>query len=226
MKDATVLNVELREPGTTNAAKRMRAAGMVPATLYGGDRGARSIAVSPRSVIEILRSDTGQNSILSLKVGDGAEQTALLHEFQVDPVSSRLLHVDFKRIAMDVAVEVDVPVEIVGEARGVRIEKGIMDQIIRELRVRCLPGAIPDNVTFDVSELDIGDSVHVSDLEIPDDVELLMDLESTVLAIAAPAAEEEPEELEEGEELIGDALEPELIGKSGDDEESEDDDES
>lgn len=220
MKDATVLEVELREPGTTNVAKRLRVAGMIPATLYGGDRGPRSIAVSPRRVIEILRSDTGQNSILSLKVGDGAEQTALIHEYQVDPVTSRLLHADFKRIAMDVSIEVDVPVEIVGEARGVKIDKGIMDQIIRELHVRCLPGAIPDHILADVSELEIGDSLHVRDLPIPEGVEILMDLEATILAIAAPTVEEEVED-EEGEDLIGGMAEPELIGK-GDDEEGGD----
>lgn len=224
MKDGTVLEVELREPGTTNAAKRLRRAGMIPATLYGGDRVTRSIAVSPRSVIEILRSETGQNSILSLKVGDGKEQTALIHEYQVDPVSSRLLHADFRRIAMDVAVEVDVPAEIVGEAPGVRIDKGIMDQIIRELHVRCLPGAIPDHFPADVSELEIGDSLHVGDLPVPEGVEVLTDLESTLLTIAPPAAEEEIEE-EEGADLIGEMEEPELIGKS-DDEEGEDGDES
>jgi large subunit ribosomal protein L25 len=224
MKDATVLKVELREPGTTNAAKRLRRAGMIPATLYGGDRGTRSIAVSPRSMIEIMRSETGQNSILSLKVGDGKEQTALIHEYQVDPVSSRLLHADFKRIAMDVAVEVDVPVEIVGEARGVKIDKGIMDQIIRELHVRCLPGAIPDHILADVTELEIGDSVHVRDLVIPEGVEVLVDVDATILAIAAPTIEEEPEE-EEVADLIGGMDEPELIGK-GDEEEEEGGDES
>jgi len=222
MKDGIVLEVELREPGTTNAAKRMRRAGMIPATLYGGDRDTRSIAVSPRKLVEILRSETGQNSILNLKVGGGAEQTALIHEFQVDPVSSRLLHADFKRIAMDVAVEVDVPIEIIGEARGVTIEKGIMDQIIRELRVRCLPGAIPDSIPADVNELEIGDSLHVGDLPIPADVEVLTDLESTLLTIAPPAAEEEPEEEEVGD-LIGEMDEPELIGKGAEDEEEGDD---
>ncbi len=217
MKDGIILEVELREPGTTNKAKRLRRDGMIPATLYGGDRDARSIAVSPRSVIEILRSETGQNSILSLKVGDGAKQTALIHEYQVDPVSSRLLHADFKRIAMDVAIEVDVPIEVVGEPRGVKVDKGILDQIIRELHVRCLPGAIPDNFQVDVSDLGIGDSIHVGDLEIPEGVELMADEEATLLHVTAPTAEEEVE-VDEDADLIGDMAEPELIGKSDDDE--------
>lgn len=221
MKDDTVLQVELREPSTTNAAKRMRRDGMIPATLYGGERGPRSISVSPRSVIEILRSETGQNSILSLSVGDGDEQTALIHEYQVDPVSSRLLHADFKRIAMDVAIEVDIPIEVVGEPRGVKIDKGIMEQVIRELHVRCLPGAIPDNFTVDVSDLDIGDAIHVGDLEMPEGVELMADVEATLIHVTAPTAEEEVEE-EEGADLIGDMAEPELIGgKGGDDEDGD-----
>ena len=221
MKDATVLNVDLREPSTSNAAKRMRRDGMIPATLYGGDREPRSIAVSPRSVIEILRSETGQNSILSLTVGDGNEQTALIHEYQVDPVTSRLVHADFKRIAMDVAIEVDVPIEVVGEARGVKVDKGILDQVIRELHIRCLPGAIPDNFQVDVSDLGIGDAVHVGDLEMPEGVELMTDVEATLLHVTAPGVEEEVAE-DEDADLIGEMAEPELIGgKGGDDEDGD-----
>ena len=222
MKDATVLTVDLREPTTTNAAKRMRRDGMIPATLYGGDREPRSIAVSPRSVIEILRSETGQNSILSLTVGDGNEQTALIHEYQVDPVTSRLLHADFKRIAMDVLIEVDVPIEVVGEPRGVKVDKGILDQVIRELHVRCLPAAIPDNFRVDVSDLGIGDAIHVGDLEMPEGVELMADVEATLLHVTAPGVEEEVAEEEEGAELIGEMAEPELIGGKGGDEEGGD----
>jgi len=150
-------------------------------------------------------------------VGDGAEQTALIHEYQVDPVSSRLLHADFKRIAMDVEVEVAVPVEVVGEARGVKIEKGILDQLIRELQVRCLPAVIPDNFEADVTELEIGDSLHVRDLEVPEGVEVLTDGDEMLLSVTPPTAEEVVEE-EEVEDLLGEMEEPELIGKGGEEE--------
>lgn len=218
MNDALVLEVELREPGSTNEAKRLRTAGMIPAVLYGGGRDPRTIAVSPRTVVEILRSDSGQNSILNLKVADGPEQTALIHDFQIDPVSHRLLHADFKRIAMDVAVEVEVPLEVVGEAPGVKVDKGILDQVLREMSVRCLPGAIPDVFLVDVSKLNINDSIHVSDLEVPEGVEVLTELDSTIVHVAPPAAEVE-EATDEDEDLIGGPAEPEVIGKESDDSE-------
>jgi large subunit ribosomal protein L25 len=151
MSDNLILEVELREPGSSNEAKRLRAAGKIPAVLYGGTREPRTISVSPRSVIEILRSEAGQNTILSLKVADGPEQTALIHDYQVDPLSHRLVHADFKRIDMKIAVEVDVPIETIGEPVGVKVDKGIMDLVTRELHVRCLPGDIPDSFPLDVS---------------------------------------------------------------------------
>lgn len=217
MRDNTILEVVLREPGSSNAAKRMRRDGMIPAVLYGGEREPRTIAVSPRSVIEILQSESGQNSILSLKVADGPEQAALIHDYQVDPISHRLLHADFKRIDMKVAVEVDVPIEPVGVARGVKAEGGIMDLVVRELSIRCLPGDIPDNFTIDVSDLDINDSLHVRDIEVPEGVEVLTEMDATVVNIAPPQEEEEIETDEE--DLLGEAAEPEVIGKGGADEE-------
>jgi large subunit ribosomal protein L25 len=147
-------------------------------------------------------------------VADGAEQTALIHEYQVDPVSHRLLHADFRRIDMAVAIEVDIPVEVVGEARGVKVDHGILEQMIRELPVRCLPGAIPETFDVDVSALEIGDSIHVRDLVMPEGVEILADdLDATVLHISPPQAEEEVESDED--DLLGGSAEPEIIGGKG-----------
>ena len=222
MTDTQLLGVELREPGTSNKAGRLRRAGKVPAVLYGGGRDTRSISVDPRTLIEILRSEHGQNSILNLKVGDGAEQTALIHDYQVDPISRRLQHVDFRRIDLKVEIEVNVPVEVVGEALGVRVDRGILDMILREVHVKCLPTDIPDNLKVDVTELVIGDVAQVSDLEIPAGVELLVDLDQTVLTIAPPTVAIEDEVTEEEEDLLGEMEEPELIGRE-DEEASEDD---
>ncbi len=222
MTDTQLLEVELREPGTSNKAGRLRRAGKVPAVLYGGGRDTRSISVDPRTLIEILRSEHGQNSILNLKVGDGAEQTALIHDYQVDPISRRLQHVDFRRIDLKVEIEVNVPVEVVGEALGVRVDRGILDMILREVHVKCLPTDIPDNLKVDVTELVIGDVAQVSDLEIPAGVELLVDLDQTVLTIAPPTVAIEDEVTEEEEDLLGEMEEPELIGRE-DEEASEDD---
>lgn len=222
MTDTQLLEVELREPGSSNKAKRLRRAGQVPAVLYGGDRETRAIAVNPRSLIEVLRSEHGQNTILALRVGDGAEQTALIHDYQVDPISRTLLHVDFRRIDMKIEIEVNVPVEVVGEAAGVKIDGGILDMILREVHVKCLPTDIPDHLRVDVSELNIGDVAQVSDLDVPDGVELLVDLDQTVLTIAPPTVAIEDETVEEDEDLLGVPAEPELIGREGE-EESEDD---
>lgn len=221
MTDMTSLAVELREPGSSNQAKRLRATGLIPAVLYGGDRDPRTIAVNPRFIVEILRSDQGQNAILTLRVGDGAEQTALIHDYQVDPITHRLLHADFKRISLDVAVEVNVPIEVVGEAHGVKIDHGILDQILREVHVKCLPTDIPDRFTVDVTEVDIGDVLHMSDLEIPDAVEVLADLDQPIVTVAPPAVAEVVAEEEEEEGLIGEIEEPEVIGKGGGEEDAE-----
>ena len=210
MSDQISIDVELREPGTTNQAKRLRRAGKLPAVLYGGAGEARPIAVDPRRVIEILQSEGGQNTILQLKVGDGRQQTALIHDYQVNPVTQKILHADFKRISMDVAIEVDVPVHIVGEARGVKIDHGILEQVVRELSIRCLPGDIPDSFDVDVSALEIGDSLRLSDIVVPEGVEIFGELDQTVVMIAAPTVGEEVATDED--DLLGLPTEPELIG--------------
>jgi len=214
------LDVDVREPGSSNAARRLRGAGMLPAVLYGGNRDPRPIAVSPRQVVEILQSDAGQNSILTLKVADGRKQTVLINDYQVDPISQRLLHADFIRISMDTAVQVQVPIETVGEARGVKVDRGIMDVIVRELAVECLPGDIPDSIKIDVSELEIGDAIHLQDVQVPEGVVLQGEPDTTILTVAPPTVEEVEEETEELD-LIAEAEEPEVIGKGDDDEEAD-----
>jgi large subunit ribosomal protein L25 len=220
--EIVVVEADLREPGSSNQAKRLRAAGRLPAVLYGEERDPRPIVVSPRHVVEILQSDQGQNAILSLKVTDGREQTALIHDYQVDPISHKLVHCDFKRISLDVAVEVTVPIHTVGDPVGVKVDKGILDHVLREIDVRCLPTAIPDFLEVDVAELGIGDGVHISDLTVPEGVELLVDEDLTV-ATVAPPQELEVETTEE-EDLLGEMEEPEVIGKGGDEDEEEEQD--
>lgn len=221
MKQAVDIQVELREPGSSNRARRLRQEGKIPAVLYGEEREPRTIAVNPRDLVEILTSDQGENTILNLTVGDGKGQTALIHDYQVDPVSYRVLHADFKRISMDVEVEVQVPVHVHGEPIGVRRDDGVLDQVMRELTVRCLPGSIPDSFDIDVSDLEINDSVHVSDLEVPEGVVLEAEPERTIAVVAPP--QELELEVEEEEDLLGEAEEPELIRpeREGDEEEVE-----
>lgn len=222
MKEAVDIQVELREPGSSNQARRLRRDGKVPAVLYGEDRDPRPIVVNPRDLVEILTSDQGENTILSLTVGEGNSQTALIHDYQVDPVTHKILHADFKRISMDVEVEVDVPVHLQGEPIGVKRDGGVLDQVVRELKVRCLPGSIPDAFDLDVSKLEIGDSLHVSDIEAPEGVVIEEDPEQT-LAVVAPPQELEVETTEE-DDLLGEAEEPELIRPDRDDEDEAEED--
>ena len=219
MADSNVVDVQLREPGSSNQARRLRREGILPAVLYGGDHAAQVIAVDPRRVVEILQSESGQNTILTLKLPDKRKkQTVMINDFQVHPLTHRLLHADFLRISMDQPIEVNVPVLLVGEPQGVRIDHGVLEQIFREVHVKCLPSDIPEHFEIDVTELKIGDVAHVSDIDFPEDIELLEDLERPVASVAAPRVEIEEEE-EEEEDLLD--LEPKLIRPDREGEEGE-----
>ena len=219
--EAVSIHVELREPGSSNQAKRLRREGKLPAVLYGGGREPRTIVVDPKDVVRILKSDSGQNTLLNLQVGEGRKQPALIHDYQVDPITHRILHADFLRIDLKAELEVEVPIEVVGEARGVKVDHGILEIIQREVTVRCLPTDIPDHIPVDVSALGIGDAVHLSDLPAPEGVQILGDPEQAIVIVAAPAVAVEAEAAAEEEEgLIAPAAEPEVIGKGGAAEES------
>ncbi|MDX1389721.1 MAG: 50S ribosomal protein L25 [Acidobacteriota bacterium] len=193
----------------------------MPAVLYGAGRKPRPITVSPRHVAEILRSDAGQNTILKLQVpGQKRTATALICDYEVDPITHRLIHADFKRISMTERIEVNVPIEIVGEAVGVRVDHGILDQLEREVPVRCLPTDIPDSFELDVTGLGIHDVAHLSDLEIPEGVELLGDPDQPIATVAPPTILEVAEP-EDEEALIAEGEEPELIGAERDDDEDQ-----
>ena len=223
MKDSNVVEVELRKPASGNMARRLRAEGKLPAILYGGNRKAQAIVVNPRHLVQTLKSESGQNTILKLQLpGSGGSQTAMVYDYQVDTLTHRLLHADFMRISMDEAIEVDVPVEVVGEPRGVQVDRGVLDLVLREIHVKCLPGEIPDSFQLDVEDLEIGDVIHVGDLQVPSGVELLTDPESTLVSIAAPRIEEELEP--EPEDILDAVVEPELI--RADRQEGEDDEET
>jgi large subunit ribosomal protein L25 len=181
--------------------------------VYGGGKDPVPIAVDPKKIIQILRSERGQNSILlfSLK-GTKAQRHVMVKDFQVNPVSNELIHADFTRIMMDQKVRVDVPLVFEGMALGVKTQGGLMDVIMREVAVESLPADIPDRIHVDLSPLKIGDSVKISDLQVSDKVKIMEeDLSQPIVIIAAPrieaAAEGEEEETEE------EGQEPELIAK-------------
>ncbi len=208
------LKVERRMGTGKGVARQLRQRDQIPAILY-GDGEPILLTADPKGLLRVLGTEAGENVILNLTIVDGGEfsRKAMVKELQVDPVTGRPLHADFLVISMERPIEVDVPVEAVGVATGVKDKGGILDQILRELKVRCLPGAIPDKITLDVSALDIGDVIHVSDLPIPQGVELLTDLDQTVVTVVAPKVEVEEVAAPTEEEVAAAAAAEEELAK-------------
>ena len=212
--DKLELQVNMREAGGKGAARRVRAQGGVPAVVYGTGSESVSLQVDARSLNAVLRQ--GTNQIIDLKGPDGfKDRLVLLKELQQHPVTRQLIHADFYAVDATKKIEVAVPIELEGKCVGVEMG-GVMDLVIRELPVRCLPLNIPSSFTVDVTELNIGDSLHISDVELPADVELVADPSLTLVQVAAPRVEEEPTEEEgaEGEGAEGDAT-PTAEGEGG-----------
>ena len=163
-----VLDAVTRNTKGKNEARRLRAAGKIPATLYGaqkaGDKPApESVAVDPKPLMRILHSASGLNTLISLKL-QGGDARVLVKNVQLDPITNHLLHADFYRVNMDRKITVTVPVVLKGESRGVKQDGGVLDFVHREIEVEVLPANIPDSIEVDVTDLGIGDAVHVRDL--------------------------------------------------------------
>jgi large subunit ribosomal protein L25 len=185
------LTFKRREGTGKGIAKRMRRAGAVPAILYGGTS-PEPIAVDPKAILKALHGHEGTTLLISLKLeGDGATaRMAVLRELQFDPVSDQLLHVDFQEVSANKAITVRVAVHPVGDAVGVRETKGILNLVLHELDVSCLPTAIPDRIDADVSQLAIGDVLTIADLRPPEGVRILNDPGQAVATVSPPMAEE------------------------------------
>lgn len=204
------LVAELRDATGKGVARKLRAAGRIPAVLYGKGAESKAISVDPSALQRLLRSGgAGMNTLIELSV-DGTTRTVLVKELQRDPVRGRPLHTDFYLVDLDEKVEVSVPIHLVGKAPGVELG-GILDHPLREIELECLPRAIPESVSVDVSALDVGDSIHVRDLELPEGASVRTDGNLAVASVIAPAVVEEPvvEEAEEGEEAVAEGEEAE-----------------
>ncbi|WP_263410233.1 50S ribosomal protein L25 [Terriglobus tenax] len=147
-----------------NAARRVRVSGLIPAVVYGAGKDSQAITVDPKAITKILHSESGHNTIFDLSVGAEPAIKAMIVDWQYEPIKGKLLHIDLKRIAMDKAMRVNVPVMLVGTATGVKNQGGILDHILREVEIECLPGDIPSHIDVDVTNLGLHDAVHVSDL--------------------------------------------------------------
>ncbi|MGA7401335.1 MAG: 50S ribosomal protein L25 [Candidatus Sulfotelmatobacter sp.] len=217
--EQNVLEAQTREAGTKNHARRVRREGKIPAVVYGAGKGAVPVSVDPRHVLRILRSESGHNTIFDLALSDGENAKAetakaMIVDWQYEPIKGHLLHIDLKRIAMDKALRVSVPVVLQGVPAGVKTEGGILEQMLREVEIECLPGDIPGHIDVDVSHLTFGKVLRVSDLPHTEKLKFLSDANQPVAhvtsvkeeVVAAPeavaaeagAAPAEPEVIKKG----------------------------
>ena len=162
--ETNLLEAQPRESGNKNDARRVRQGGKIPGVVYGAGKDSLPVTVDPRHVQRILHSETGHNTIFDLTLNGGERTKAMIVDWQYEPIKGKLLHIDLKRIAMDKVLKVNVPIFLAGEAAGVKQEGGILEQMLREVEVECLPADIPSHIDADVSELVFGKVLRVSDL--------------------------------------------------------------
>jgi large subunit ribosomal protein L25 len=202
----TTLQAEVRSERGKNVARRLRRDGRVPGVVYGegggtAGSGALVISVEPDALLRVLHSDAGANTLIGLTVGDGDSNKVLIKDYQLDPISHRLLHVDFFRVAMDRVITVTVRIELTGEAEGVRVQGGLIDFVQREVAVACLPSEIPEHIEVDVSSLTIGQGIRLGDLLEGVSWQPVSDRDTLIVHVIAPKLEaEEEEETDEAEE--------------------------
>ena len=197
-------------------ARKARAAGEIPAVLYGHGEEPVAVSVVARDFEVALRGHKGGNPIVNLGVA-GSDYTAIIRDVQYDPISRAILHLDFQHISLTETIEVNVNVHLIGVPTGVKDGGGILEHILRDVEVRCLPTAIPPSIDVDVAHLAIGDSVHVRDLVVQD-VTILTDADATIATVVPPTVmEEKPAE----EAAVEGAAEPEVIAKGKKEEEGE-----
>ena len=187
-----VLEAQRREQFGKNNAGRLRVQGQIPAVLYGGAGAAESVSVDPKALMHILHSQSGANTLIALKLEGAGDTRVLVKQYQLHPVSHKLLHADFYRVAMDKVVRVTVPVQLTGEAKGVKAQGGIVDFVHRELVIECLPADIPGHLTVDITELMLHDGVRVRDLQSGGKWKAVSDADMLIVHLVAPKVEAEP----------------------------------
>jgi large subunit ribosomal protein L25 len=206
VKTDKVVTAQPRASRGKNEARRMRVSGLIPGVVYGAFKDPVSISVNPKFISQILRSSTGHNTIFNLEVAGGETTPVMVVDEQYDPVKSNLLHVDLKRIDLEKRIKVAVPVKVSGEAKGIKLQGGLMEIITRSVEIEVLPNDIPHSFTVDVSELMVGQSVRANDIVMPGSAKLLGQLDAVIAhvvgqkaeAVAEVAAVVEPEVAKKG----------------------------
>jgi large subunit ribosomal protein L25 len=186
-----VLEAQTRDSFGKNEARRTRREGHVPAVLYGGDgSGATPIAVRPKALLKILHSESGQNTLIQLKLAGTGDTRVLVKDFQLDPVTHEILHADFYRVAMDKVLHVTIPIVVHGEPPGVKQQGGILEHIRREIEIEVLPADIPEHIDIDVGELMLHQGVRVRDLTANPKWKPISDPDLMLVHVIMPKAEE------------------------------------
>ena len=216
-KKDIVVRAQAREGRGKNDARRARRDGQVPVTIYGGQGEAVAALALASELAAILRSDTGRNTIFTVDVEGVGASEVMFADRQIDPVRMRLIHADFKRLVKGEKIEATVPLRLVGEPVGVREQAGILEQIIREIDIRCEPREIPEHIDVDVTNLGVHDVLHVSDIPVSEGVEILEEPDTVIATVGIVK-----EEVVEVAPVEGEApAEPEVIGKGKKEEEGE-----
>jgi large subunit ribosomal protein L25 len=200
MSETMTIEVQPRQETGKNANRRSRAAGKIPAVVYGGGKESVSIEVNRKTLLDMMKGHSGENPIFLLKLGD-KDRHAMIRNMQVHPISRQVIHIDFQRVLLDQKVRVAVPVELIGTAFGVKTEGGMIDFVNREVHVECLPGQIPKHFEVDVTEMRVGEHVEAKDLQLPEGVVLIDEPDRVIASLVhgrldadeTPEATAEPE---------------------------------
>lgn len=216
------LEAQKRETAGKGAARGMRRAGHIPGVLYGRKNEVIPIRIDTRGFQDFLQN-YGENAFINLEIADHGTENVMVKEIQRDPVSNQLLHTDLLRIAMDEPITAAATIVLVGAAPGIQ-EGGILEFPHRQLTLHCLPTLLPEEIEVDISGLDIDDRISVEDISLPEDIEILDDPHTRIVAVVPPRIEEEPteeEEIEGEEEAVDEDAEPEVISRRSDDDEED-----
>ena len=218
--EKAILKAEIRSESGKRVAKDLRKKDTIPAVVYKGGKDAIKLQLSVRELERVLHTKAGENVIVTLKIAGGEksakDKTVLIKEIQREPIKDRILHVDFNEISLTETLKVNVPLAARGEPAGVKVDGGVLEHVMRELQVECLPTAIPERLEIDVSNLKIGESVFVKNIAVPEGVKILNDGELIVMIVKPPKVEVPKEEV-----LAEGAVEPELIRKKKEEEAAE-----
>ena len=215
-----ILEAQARDTFGKNEARRTRRGGQVPGVLYGGDgKAATPIAVQPKALLKILHSESGQNTLISLKLAGAGDNRVLVKDFQLDPITHEVLHVDFLKIAMDKLLQVTVPIVVHGEPKGVKQQGGVLEFIRREVVIEVLPADIPEHIDVDVSELMLHQGVRVRDVVTNPKFKAVSELDLMLVHVIMPKAEEVAAPADAAAAATATPAEPEVMKKGKKEEE-------